>query len=285
VAVPPPVTVPDVVGVQFAAAQQRMSALGLVLAASVSQESSAVPEGAVLTLNPPAGTSVRSGSTVTAVLAVAPPVIVTVPSLVGRLVSDARSVATAAHLVLGDPVTRPAPGTPADTVLEQQPAAGTSVPAGSVMAVVIASVDTSVLVPDVRSMPEASARVAAANAGLSLVVTGRALSTGTDKVVLSQDPLPNSRVPAGATVNVVLSQSSVQLPSVVGMDVEDAAAQLVDLGLKVQRVVRRIRGGRDGVVLAQSPSARTVVAVGSTVTISFAVDIGPERPPIGRSDP
>jgi beta-lactam-binding protein with PASTA domain len=277
VAVPPPVTVPDVVGLPFPAAQRRMSRLGLVLVAGGSREDASMPEGAVLELEPPAGSTLPQGSAVTATLAVAPPVIVNVPSLIDRSLTEARSLLADAGLAVAVKGSRPVPGTPADTVLEQDPVAGTPVRAGSTVSVVVASVDTSVLVPDLRSLGEDAARVTARNAGLSVVVAGTSLSLGPGGIVLSQDPLPNSRVPAGATVNVVLSQAAVRVPGVVGQDVGDAASQLQDLGLVVRTTPRRVVG-RDMTVLTQTPAAGTVVAVGSTVVLVYAVERFPERP-------
>jgi len=184
---------------------------------------------------------------------------VNVPVLTGRSAGDAKQLVTQAGLVLAVSGSQPSPGTPADTVLTQDPPAGTSVRAGSTVSVVLASVDTSVLVPDLRSLSMSAAQAAAQQAGLGLTQTGTALSVGPAGVVLSQDPLPNSRVPAGATIGVVTSLAAVRLPGVTGQDVSDASNELRALGLAVRTVVgRRRRDGYRSVARSWDGSSRRV---------------------------
>ncbi len=277
VAVPMPVVVPDVTGLPFPAAQAKIADLGLVLTAGGTRQQGGVPEGTVLALDPAPGSTVPQGTTVAATLSTVPPVMVDVPSLGGRPAAEAKKACAAVGLVLTVSGSRPAPGTQAETVIAQDPPAGTSVQVGSAVSVVIASVDTSVLVPDLRSMNVEAARSVAEKVGLGLASSGTALSLGPSDVVLSQDPLPNSRVPSGATVGVVLSVAAVRLPDVRGLDIADATAELRDLGLAVRDAPRRVVGG-DGTVFAQSPTAGTVVAVGSTVTLGYTVEAKPTGP-------
>jgi beta-lactam-binding protein with PASTA domain len=287
VAVPRPVLVPDVTGLLLPDAQARVAAVGLALVVGGSQEQAGVPEGTVIALDPQAGSAVPPGSTVSATLSVAPPVMVAVPALTGRSAADAKQLVTQAGLVLAVSGTQPSPGTPAGAVLSQDPAAGTSVRTGSTVSVILASVDTSVVVPDLRSLTISAAQAAAQQATLGLTQTGTALSPGPPGVVLSQDPLPNSRVPARTTIGVVTSVRAVRLPDVVGEDVSVASNELRALGLVVRTVPRRMVNG-DGTVFAQSPAARTVVAVASAVTLSFSIaviklpgpggPVGPIRP-------
>jgi beta-lactam-binding protein with PASTA domain len=288
VAVPRPVLVPDVTGLLLADAQARVAAVGLALVVGGSQEQAGVPEGTVIVLNPQPGTAVPPGSTVTATLSVAPPVMVAVPALTGRSAADAQQLATQAGLVLAVSGTQPSPGTPAGTVLSQDPAAGTSVRTGSTVSVIQAAVDTSVLVPDLRSLTMSAAQAAAQQATLGLTQTGTALSLGPPGVVLSQDPLPNSRVPAKTTIGVVTSVAAVQLPDVIGEIAATASSRLRALGLVVQLVPRRMVDG-DGTVFAESPAAGTVVAAASTVTLSYSIAVirppGQTGGPVGPGHP
>ena len=284
VAVPRPVPVPDITGLLFPDAQARATAVGLALVAGGSREQAGVPEGTVIALDPQAGSAVPPGSTVTATLSVAPPVMVNVPALTGHSAADARQLVTQAGLVLAVSGSRPSPGTRAGTVLAQDPAAGTSVRAGSTVSAIVASVDTSVLVPDLRSLSISAAQAVAQQAGLGLTQTGTALSLGPPGVVLSQDPLPNSRVPAGATIGVVTSVAAVRLPDVKGADVNEASKELRALGLVVRLTPRRVLDG-DGEVVAQSPAAGTVVAVASAVSLTYTVPVIIRPEPLPKPRP
>lgn len=272
VAVPPPVTVPDVKGTQFPVAQQQFTALGLVLVADGSQPDGTVPAGAVLSLAPPAGTSVATGTTVTATLAVAPPVMVVVPTLTGMTLSQARAAAAAVQLSVTVTDNQPMPGTPADTVLAQAPPAGSQAQTGSSISVVVASLDTSVLVPDVRMLDQATAQATASKAGLGFAVTSSLLSAGPAGVVLSQDPPPGVRVPAGAVLGVVTSLAAALVADAVGQDFGSASAMLQRQGFVVRGVPRRIVDG-DGTVISQSPTAGTLAAVGSGVTLVYTIPL------------
>ena len=59
------IKVPNVVGLTQAAASSAITAAGLIVGTVTQQSSNAVPSGDVISENPPAGTSVAAGSSVT----------------------------------------------------------------------------------------------------------------------------------------------------------------------------------------------------------------------------
>ncbi|MDN5791090.1 MAG: PASTA domain-containing protein, partial [Micrococcales bacterium] len=101
-------------------------------------------------------------------------------------------------------------------------------------------------------------------------VSATSLSTGPAGIVLSQDPLPQTRVQAGAAIGVVLSQAAAVIPSVVGKDLESATDILKRLGLVVT-ATSRVIGTRDEAVISQDPAAGTLAAVGSLVRLVYTL--------------
>ena len=115
-----------------AAATEALTALRLE-AATNAQYDDNVPEGIVVAVVPPQGSSVPRGSTVTLQVSKGPPM-VAVPSIAGAsTISEAVAILKAAGLKAGS-ISGPATGSPART----SPAAGTSVHKGSTVNIVLA---------------------------------------------------------------------------------------------------------------------------------------------------
>lgn len=260
------VPVPDVRGRPFGDAKAAMAAIGLQLDVVGKQESGA-PEGSVVVLRPVPGTRLPSGSTVQAVIAVAPPKVVAVPELRRLTSSQAATLCNQNQLIMAIRGERAVVGVPAKTVLDQSPLPQTMVVVGSEVGVVVAALDPTVAVPELRGLTIDSARTAASRRGLSLAIGEQRLSSGPGNVVLSQDPLPGNRVPAGATVTVIESIAGVRVPGVVGAWLEDAQSQMRAAGLTTT-VTRRLDNTVElGVVLSQSPTGGVLVTKGSNVAL------------------
>lgn len=130
-------TVPDLRGLSLEEATGRIEALGLMRARVSQRESKDAAEGTVLTQEPLAGMRVEPGSAVALVVAVAPPPTVAVPDMIGRSRAEAERLLKAAGLVLGE-VAEKDGGKPG-LVLAQAPKAGTDVPPGSPVSLVVAA--------------------------------------------------------------------------------------------------------------------------------------------------
>lgn len=127
---PEPVPVPDVEGRKLAGAKAALEKVGLT-AAVTEKFSMKAPAGEVLNVTPSAGTVVDSGSSVSILVSKGPPP-VEVPNLVDMRKRDA--IAALARLGLTARVEEGAV-TPLNRVLNQSPAAGTTVPKGSVVVI------------------------------------------------------------------------------------------------------------------------------------------------------
>jgi beta-lactam-binding protein with PASTA domain len=134
---PGKVSVPPVVGETRNAAEQQLSAVGLV--SSASEESSGRPAGEVLSQSPNAGTKVDPGSTVSLVVSSGPEPVtdVDVPNVVGLTRSDA--VSNLQSLGLSPSVTQQTTDIqPQDgRVIDQNPGGGTTVKEGTRVVVVV----------------------------------------------------------------------------------------------------------------------------------------------------
>ena len=127
---PEPVAVPAVDGRRLAGAKAALERAGLV--ATVTEKySMKVPDGEVISVTPPAGTTINAGSTVTLLVSKGPPP-VEVPNLVDMRKKDA--IAALSRLGLVAKVEEGAV-TPLNRVLNQSPAAGSTVPKGSTVVI------------------------------------------------------------------------------------------------------------------------------------------------------
>ena len=175
-------------------------------------------------------------------------------------------------------------------VQARTPSVASKKPLGKILALVAAAVVAIIIVltlltpkqvsvPDLTgsTLPDATAKLEA----LHLAVGQKTLredSTKDPNVVLSQAPSPNTRVKAGATVDLVVSQASVvEVPALVGESLDDARRTLADRQLQLGSIERQPKAGvaRD-TVLREFPVAGEKVKGGSKVDLMVS-DV-PENP-------
>lgn len=154
------------------------------------------------------------------------------------------------------------------TVVSQDPAAESDVPDDKTVNLVIEAV--SVAVPGVVGATVAAAEDALVAAGLALgevtVTETQARSLEASKV-LGQVPAEGQRVLPGTLVNLSVEKQTVTLPSMVGMEYQEATNMLRDMGLRAD-VRQRRSGGTPGTVLSHVPVANQTVPPGSVVTLN-----------------
>jgi len=94
-------------------------------------------------------------------------------------------------------------------------------------------------------------------------------------LIVEQQPGPGSLVPSGSEVTVLLSRGpdTVEVPSVLGLSIAPATAQLTNAGLRVATEVREAGTGEAGTVSSTSPSAGEHVARDTEVFLAVV----PER--------
>ncbi|GAA2700615.1 Stk1 family PASTA domain-containing Ser/Thr kinase [Micromonospora olivasterospora] len=185
---------PDVVGKEFALAEADLVNLKLVVARGTARYDDNLPEGVVVATDPKVGAEVRPGTNVTVVLSKgkAP---ISVPSLVGRNVNEARTILAQLGLV---PVeTYKDSDKPKDEVLAQSPADGAGVEKGAQVKLDVSKGPPQVVVPRVIDLPCPQAKQQLEAQGFPVNV-----QFNPNGIVRFQAPGENSQVPPGTAVTI-----------------------------------------------------------------------------------
>lgn len=196
---------------------------------------------------------------------------VAVPDVVGSTQASASASLVAAKLDVGKLTTQNSTAMPAGCVISQNPAAGSLVPEGSAVSLVISLGPPMTVVPDVVGLTQQAGAASITNAGL---VVGTVTSANSSSVpagnVISQNPLGGTSVAQGSTVDLVVSTGPAQVtvPAVVGMSQSDAEAAITAAGLTVGSIsTQHSSTVAAGVVISESPSAGSIVVSGSSVDL------------------
>jgi serine/threonine-protein kinase len=188
------VTIPDVAGQTYDNASSTLQQRQLVVARN-NVDSTQTP-GTVLASNPPAGTKVAKGSTVTLDVAVAPGV--DVPDVRGKSQDDAINTLRFATL---EPNVFPVPSDtiPAGSAIGTDPAAGTRVAKGSAITLAMSTGPAQVDVPNVIGQSTQSATTTLFNAGFN--VTVQQVAGRPPGIVYDQQP-SGGKLPKGSNVTI-----------------------------------------------------------------------------------
>jgi serine/threonine-protein kinase len=126
-----------------------------------------------------------------------------------------------------------------------------------------------VKVPELRNMTEQAARNLLSQAGLEVADVEEAFSDKPVGTVIDQDPLPNFTVRRGDGVTLTVSKGieTVEVPNVVGDQLEAARREIEGRGLKVGKLDEREQPGPPGRVLESKPAAGTRVNKGTAVDL------------------
>lgn len=128
-------------------------------------------------------------------------------------------------------------------------------------------------IPDVRdrSLDEARAAIQRAGFAVGEVTTEPG---DADDIVIEQFPSPRSVAEPGTAVDLTVSERrEIDVPAVVGHDLDDAVASLSATGLEVGEIDAETRDDPADMVVGQTPPAGEVVPVGTTVDLT--VSAGP----------
>ncbi len=265
------VTVPDVVGESSSVATQTLQNDHLTVGHSTFRTSSSA-KGLVLSTDPKAGASVSKNSAVDFVISDGPNVpTVQVPTVTNEQLAPAIQKLTAANLSYT--VKYVTSNQPIGTVLNQDPAGGSTVKATVKVQLTVSGTQTSVSVPSVLGQSPASAGSILSHAGLNVGNQTNACSSQfpTAGVVSSQNPAVGASVPPNTSVNLVVSTGScTSVPGVVGQSASAAQSAITGAGLVANTTYDTTcaNGVQPGNVDSQNPAANTQVTSGSTVNIS-----------------
>ena len=200
---PSGVRVPDTVGQPVADAARLLSVVGLV-ATPVERYDEAIPAGTVITSNPAPSSRSMLGANVELIVSKGPEPR-TVPEVAGLVSAEGMAEIGRAELNIGDVTRKVVQGVDPGKIASVEPAAGTAVPRGSRVDVVISVSPTPATVPDLVGLRRTTAEDIADSLGIRLSVTAEAVAP-TDRragLVISQSPVADSPL-AGMSIVVAV---------------------------------------------------------------------------------
>jgi serine/threonine-protein kinase len=208
---------------------------------------------------------------------------VKVPNLVGKPASQA--VTELARLGLKSEVKPVESEAPEESVVDHDPAAGDEVDEGATVTLRVSSGPGTKIVPAVRGKTEKEAAKLLADADFEYTRQDESSATVPAGTAIRTDPAGGTEQPTGSRVQLFVSTGPkrVEVPNVVGLEVDDARAELADRGLRA--VVNRVESDEpEGQVTGQDPGEGTDVDEGTRVTISVSKGTDEVRVPNVEGD-
>jgi eukaryotic-like serine/threonine-protein kinase len=167
---------------------------------------------------------------------------------------------------------------PVGRVISTDPANGKRIRGGGTVGVTLSKGPERIAVPKVAGLSAAKAEDALRRAGLTVGTRKSEFSTEVPRGrVIRTDPATGGKLEPRAAVSLVLSKGApVDVPSLIGMDLDDARQALSDAGLTLRTAPDEVFSDEvdKDAVAAQSPDDGTRAAKGSTVTVT--VSKGPQ---------
>lgn len=190
--------VPDVSGKDLGAAQSLIADAGLI-PGEIRQRNDVQPAGTVIRQQPVAGHSVKQGRPIILTVSLGEPGR-QVPALAAESIRNAELALGDVDLVLGNVTTAPADNVPTDLVVASQPPAGTTLPRGSSVDILVSGGSTSrhqgYRMPDLRGRETRETRDRLLDADFKVTVDEK--SFGFFKIgnthITEQEPQPGARV-------------------------------------------------------------------------------------------
>ena len=161
------------------------------------------------------------------------------------------------------------PRIPKDLIANQLPLATSKAKPGSSVIITLSDGPGDAIVPpDLVGLTLMDARASLAAAGLVIAKTEAISSDKPQGTVLQVTPGPGTTISAGSGVTLQIASGDVEVPELVGITAIQARTTLVQAGFLVKQIEATDSTQASGVVLAQAPSAGTVLTIGASVTIT-----------------
>ena len=236
------------------------------------------PKGTVLAQRPAAGSSLAIHSAVTLTVSNGPQP-VAVPDITSNVVADATGTLQRRKLKLTIAERDASDHIPANVIMSQDPAAGTSVSPGSTVSVVISSGPQQATVPGVDGRALADAQSALRAAGFATTIEYVVEPNADSGTVLKQNPDKGAQVKEGATVTLSVAIPGT-VPDVSGKSPAEASALLQSAGYRVGNTAFT-QEGTEGTVVRTEPAASTDLRPGETVMLFVSGVSGDPQPSPG----
>ncbi|MHB1486568.1 MAG: Stk1 family PASTA domain-containing Ser/Thr kinase [Acidimicrobiales bacterium] len=197
------VKVPDVTGKSFTDASSILTNAGFTVAQNP-QASNSVPPNTVISQSPTAGSSAKSGDTVTLTVSSGPNQI-PVPDVSGQTPSQASYTIGHAGLQLGSTTKQASTTVPSGRVITTNPGPGTMVDPTQPVDLIVSSGPPQSPVPDVVGQNATAASNQLTNAGFKVIQQTQVVSDPKQyNIVLDQSPAPNTPAAPGSTVTITI---------------------------------------------------------------------------------
>ncbi|GIH65173.1 Stk1 family PASTA domain-containing Ser/Thr kinase [Microbispora siamensis] len=164
---------------------------------------------------------------------------------------------------------------PKGAVVSTDPPGGEQADRGATVTVIVSKGEEKVTVPDDligKTPEEARAELEALELKVSIVPKA---STKEQGKVFDSNPKPGEKVEKGALVRLYVPQEMTEVPSVLGLTLEDATRTLKGAGFKVKSQERPSDTVPQGSVIDQSPQPGTKLNPNTTITLT--VSSGPSQ--------
>ncbi len=206
-----------------------------------------------------------------------PPDEQSVPSVLNMSQAEATQRLTDEGLALGEAERRASEDVPKGKIISQDPEAGSFLPTGETVDVVVSTGRPDQVVPDVLGDNKNEARNELEDLGLKVKLVEEDSDNERDTVV-NMEPRPATSVSAGTLVTLFYSDGPEEVPSVLGMSEDRATRALQNAGFTVSVTEDSETRAEKGTVLEQSPEAFSEQPAGTTVVITVSTYEEPEPP-------
>ena len=126
-------------------------------------------------------------------------------------------------------------------------------------------------VPNLTGMTRDEAEYAITNAGFKLGTISEKQSNSPQGTVIAQLPSADSLAIPGTAIDITTSKiMSVEMPNLVGMDIDSAKEVLDIIRLEMGEITEQSSKSSPGIVLKQSIEAGTILLIGTTVDVTVA---------------
>jgi|GEM_PF-15330 len=264
--------IPDLRGISVEKADEILKALGLILKIKSYQSDKIFRKGEIISQSPPAGSPFSFQQEVAVVVSSGPPLIIT-PDFTGKTLAEAKELAHKVEVELEVENSVDISFSEQRKVVSQNPLPGKPLPEGTRVSVYLEEKELLVAVPDVRGKLLFDARATLKLSRLNLkVVEERVEKSVPVGTVLFQNPLPGTKVKEGGVVELTIASAGVgtvvNVPELIGMNLEEAKLKLEECGLTLGVVLREPNSEEEpGVVLSQRPSAGREVKKGEKIDL------------------
>ncbi|MEW6582155.1 MAG: Stk1 family PASTA domain-containing Ser/Thr kinase [Actinomycetota bacterium] len=270
---PDRVTVPDVTGFPVTAAQRQLTDAGFTTSVQRRAHPTA-PVDTVIRTNPANGDQADEGSNIVLVVS-SGPALVAVPDVTTKTEEDARLALTREEFDVD--VEEEASDTVEEGhVIRQEPAGGAQAAPGATVTITVSTGPEQVEVPNVQLKDVVTAVSEIEQAGLKATTVTKPSTSREPGIVIGQNPPAGSKADPGATVVLTVSEApaEVEVPSLIGLDVNEAARQLRAAGFTpITSAIDPPNGEAAGVVLDQTPAAHSLAAPGTTVNVIYSTGV------------